>query len=235
LLMRQVNTFIMKISPSNNYLEWAKKEECWFAIRNNKEWEYDLDSIEDDLIDPDHPVVRKVTVNTVVDDKSEHDLKVVKSIPYKLWQKFADWGAESGELSLNLQSKAREIAHDLKYNHKLTSATVARGMTIFDRVCEENYELLEEIDALREEEQKEKEQKDKERFTVKNINVNEIDITIDLVKRMVEWDKKNRVLESWKYKVMQDVAIGLKPLTDKLKWGFRLNLKTLISRGFNEI
>lgn len=235
LLMRQVNAFIIKISPSNNYLEWAKKEECWFAIRNNKEWEYDLNSIEDDLIDPDHPVVRKVTVNTVVDDKSEHDLKVVKSIPYKLWQKFADWGAESGELSLNLQSKAREIAHDLKYNHKLTSATVARGMTIFDRVCEENYELLEEIDALREEEQKEKEQKDKERFTVKNINVNEIDITIDLVKRMVEWDKKNRVLESWKYKVMQDVAIGLKPLTDKLKWGFRLNLKTLISRGFNEI
>ena len=231
-LMRQVNPFIMNISPSNNYLEWAKKEECWLAVRNNKEWEYDLDSIEDDLIDPDYPVVRKVTVNTVVDDKSEHDLKVVKSIPYKLWQKIADWGAESGELSLNLQSKAREIAHDLKYNHKLTSATVARGMTIFDRVCEENYELLEEIDALRDEEQKEKEQKEKERSTVKSINVNEIEIDIELIKRMVEWDRKNRVLESWKFKIMQDVAIGLKPLTEKLKWGFRMNLKALLMRGF---
>jgi hypothetical protein len=202
------------------------------AVRNNKEWEYDLDSIEDDLIDPDYPVVRKVTVNTVVDDKSEHDLKVVKSIPYKLWQKIADWGAESGELSLNLQSKAREIAHDLKYNHKLTSATVARGMTIFDRVCEENYELLDEIDALRDEEQKEKEQKEKECSTVKNINVNEIDIDIELISRMVEWDRKNRVLESWKFKIMQDVAIGLKPLTEKLKWGFRMNLKALLMRGF---
>lgn len=234
-LMVQVNPFIMSISPSNNYLEWAKKEECWLAIRNNKEWVYDLDSIEDDLIDPDHPVVRKVTVNTIVDDKSEHDLKVVKSIPYKLWQKFAEWGAESGELSLNLQSKAKEIAHDLKYNHKLTSATVARGMTIFDRVCEENYELLEEIDTLRDEEQKEKEQKEKERSTVKNINVNEIDIDIELIKRMVEWDKKNRVLESWKFKIMQDVSIGLKPLTEKLKWGFRLNLRSLIMRGFDEL
>ena len=224
----------MRISPSNNYLEWAKKEECWLAIRNNKDWEFDLDSIEDDLIDPDHPVARKVTVNTVVNDKSEHDLKVVKSIPYKLWQKIADWGAESGELSLNLQSKAREIAHDLKFNHKLSSATVARGMTIFDRVCEENYDLLEEIDTLRDEEQKEKEQKEKERSTVKSINVNEIEIDIDieLIKRMVEWDKKNRVLESWKFKIMQDVAIGLKPLTEKLKWGFRMNLKTLLMRGF---
>lgn len=231
-LMQQVNPFIMRISPSNNYLEWAKKEECWLAIRNNKDWEFDLDSIEDDLIDPDHPVARKVTVNTVVNDKSEHDLKVVKSIPYKLWQKIADWGAESGELSLNLQSKAREIAHDLKFNHKLSSATVARGMTIFDRVCEENYELLEEIDTLRDEEQKEKEQKEKERSTVKSINVNEIEIDIELIKRMVEWDKKNRVLESWKFKIMQDVAIGLKPLTEKLKWGFRMNLKTLLMRGF---
>lgn len=231
-LMQQVNPFIMRISPSNNYLEWAKKEECWLAIRNNKDWEFDLDSIEDDLIDPDHPVTRKVTVNTVVNDKSEHDLKVVKSIPYKLWQKIADWGAESGELSLNLQSKAREIAHDLKFNHKLSSATVARGMTIFDCVCEENYELLEEIDTLRDEEQKEKEQKEKERSTVKSINVNEIEIDIELIKRMVEWDKKNRVLESWKFKIMQDVAIGLKPLTEKLKWGFRMNLKTLLMRGF---
>ncbi len=231
-LMQQVNPFIMRISPSNNYLEWAKKEECWLAIRNNKDWEFDLDSIEDDLIDPDHPVTRKVTVNTVVNDKSEHDLKIVKSIPYKLWQKIADWGAESGELSLNLQSKAREIAHDLKFNHKLSSATVARGMTIFDRVCEENYELLEEIDTLRDEEQKEKEQKEKERSTVKSINVNEIEIDIELIKRMVEWDKKNRVLESWKFKIMQDVAIGLKPLTEKLKWGFRMNLKTLLMRGF---
>lgn len=234
-LMLQVNPFIMNISPSNNYLEWAKKEECWLAVRNSKDWKYDLESIEDDLIDSEHPAVRKVTVNTAADDKSEHDLKVVKSIPYKLWQQFAEWGAESGELSLILQSKAKEIANDLKYNRKLSSASVARGMAIFDKVCEENYDLLEEMDRLREEEQAEKEQKAKERQTVKNINLNEIDIDIELIKRMVEWDRRNRVLEDWKFKVMQDVAIGLKPLTEKLKWGFKLNLKLLILKGFDEL
>ena len=234
-LMQQVNPFIIKKSPSNNFLEWAKKEECWLAVRDNKDWKYDLDSIEDDLIDPNHPMVRKVTVNTAVDDKSEHDFKIVKSIPYKLWLKIADWGAESGELSLILQSKAREIANDLKYNHKLSSANVARGMAIFDKICEENYELLEEIDRLREEELEEKELKAKERNTVKNININEVDIDIELVKRMVEWDRHHRVLESWKFKVMQNVAIGLKPLNEKLRWGFRLNLKALLLHGFDEL
>lgn len=152
-----------------------------------------------------------------------------------MWIKFAEWGAESGELSLNLQSKAKEIANDLKYNHKLIPATVSRGMAIFDKVCEENYELLEEIERLKEEEQEEREQKEKQRNTVRNINVNDVDIDIELIKRMVEWDRKNRVLENWKFKVMQDVAIGLKPLTEKLKWGFRLNLKTLLLRGFDEL
>lgn len=234
-LMLQVNTFIMKISPSNNYLEWAKKEECWTAVRDNKEWKCDLSSIEEDLIGLNTTVERRVTVNTDTDDKYEHDLKIVKSIPYKLWIKFAEWGSESGMLSLNLQSKAKEIANDLKYNHKLTSATISRGMAIFDKVCEENYELLEEIDCLKEEEQEEQEQKDKQRNTVRSINVNDVEIDIELIKRMVEWDRKNRVLENWKFKVMQDVAIGLKPLTEKLKWGFRLNLKTLLLRGFDEL
>ena len=52
---------------------------------------------------------------------------------------------------------------------------------------------------------------------------------------MVEWDRRNRVLEDWKFKVMQDVAIGLKPLNEKLKWGFKLNLKLLILKGFDEL
>ena len=62
-----------------------------------------------------------------------------------------------------------------------------------------------------------------------------MEIDIELVKKMVEWDRKNRVLEGWKFKIMQDVSTGLKPLTEKLKWGFRLNLKTLLMKGFDKL
>lgn len=228
-IMLQVNPFIINISPSNNYLEWAKKEECWIAVRDNKEWKCDLDSIKEDLIDPNNPITRKVTVNSgLEDDKYEHDLRVLKSIPYRIWLKIANWGAESGMLNLNQQSKAKEIANDLKYDQKLSPVTVTRGMNIFNIVYDENYELLEEIDNPS------KEEPEKELPKVENIAVKKgfNDIDIELVKKMVEWDRRNHVLESWKFQIMQDVAIGLRPLTGKLKWVLRYNLQAMISKGF---
>ena len=228
-IMLQVNPFIINISPSNNYLEWAKKEECWIAVRDNKEWKCDLDSIKEDLIDPNNPITRKVTVNSgLEDDKYEHDLRVLKSIPYRIWLKIANWGAESGMLNLNQQSKAKEIANDLKKKKKLSPVTVTRGMNIFNIVYDENYELLEEIDNPS------KEEPEKELPKVENIAVKKgfNDIDIELVKKMVEWDRRNHVLESWKFQIMQDVAIGLRPLTGKLKWVLRYNLQAMISKGF---
>ena len=184
------------------------------------------------LVDPTNPTIRKVTVNQGDDDKLEHDLKIVQSIPYKLWLKIAEWGAETGLLSINLQSKAKEIAHDLKFDHKLSSSSVNRGMTIFDKVCEENYELLEEADILLKEEQFEIEQRKIQQSIVNNVNINEIDIDMVLISKMVEFDRRKKVLDDWKFKIMQDVVLGLRPLTEKLKHGFRLNLKALLNRGF---
>ncbi len=231
-LMRQVNPFIMEVSTSNNYLEWAKKEECWIKVRDNHNWVYNINSILDDLIDLANPTKRKVTVNQLDDDSLEHNRKIVQSIPYKLWLKIAEWGAETGLLSINLQSKAKEIAHDLKYDHKLSSSSINRGMIIFDKVCEENYELLEEADELIKEERTEIEQRKIQQNIIDGIDINEIDIDMELISKMVEFDKRKKILDDWKFKVMQDVVIGLRPLTEKLKYGFRLNLKALLRCGF---
>lgn len=231
-LMCQVNPYIMEVSVSNNYLEWAKKEECWIKVRDNQNWQYNLDLIEDDLVDPNNPTIRKVTVNQGDDDKSEHDLRIIQSIPYKLWLTIAEWGAESGVLDINSQSKAKEIAHDIKYNHKLSTSSVARGISIFNKVCEENYELLEEADKIREEELIETENRKKRQNIINNVDINEIEIDIDLITKMVEFDRRNKVLEDWKFKIMKDVAIGSRQLNEKLKYGFRQNLKVLLNRGF---
>lgn len=228
-LMVQVNGFIVENSPSDYYSEWAKKEECWLMIRNNESWEYDLNAISKDLIDPNNPVKRKVIINSENDEKYEHDYEIVSSIPYKLWKMIADWGSESGLLSLNQQSKAREIAHNLKYNHKLSNSDVNRGMSIFEVVCEENYEMLEQAEKLAKEVKAEENAK---KANATDAKVDDIDINLELLEEMVRWDKKHRVLEGWKYKIMYDVSIGLKPLTPKLKYGFRLNLKQLMRHGF---
>ncbi len=95
-LMKQVNAFILKESPSTYYTEWAKKEECWEQIRDHK-FGYDLSAIEADLIDPKNPPVRKVVSDS--EEKSgnyEYEMGIIKSIPVSLWKKIADWGQESG-------------------------------------------------------------------------------------------------------------------------------------------
>jgi hypothetical protein len=49
---------------------------------------------------------------------------------------------------------------------------------------------------------------------------------------MVDWDRRKRVLEDWKWKVMDDVLQGRKPLDDRKKYTFYLNLEKLKKNGF---
>ena len=49
---------------------------------------------------------------------------------------------------------------------------------------------------------------------------------------MVEWDRRKRNLDDWKWKVMNDVVTGKKPLTDTYKYTFWLNLQFLRKKGF---
>ena len=55
---------------------------------------------------------------------------------------------------------------------------------------------------------------------------------MDLIKEMVDWDRRKRNLEDWKWKVMNDVVTNRKPLTDTCKRTFWLNLQFLRKKGF---
>lgn len=59
-------------------------------------------------------------------------------------------------------------------------------------------------------------------------------ITIELVQKMVDWDRRKRVLKDWQWKVMDDVVKGKRQLDDRMKYGFYSNLKRLRSKGFPE-
>ena len=60
----------------------------------------------------------------------------------------------------------------------------------------------------------------------------EIDITIDLIERIVQWDKRNKRLDAYKYRFMVDLLEGKMTLTDRNKSLVRLNLKTAEKYGF---
>jgi hypothetical protein len=101
-------------------------------------------------------------------------------------------------------------------------------MAIYNIVCEKNIELLLEADELSTPEEKPKQELSKEQSNVLEM------MTIELVKKMVDWDRRRRILKDWQWNAMNSVASGKKQLDDRMKFAFYNNYKRLKERGFNE-
>ena len=232
-LMVQVNSFIIMNSVGSHYIEWAKKEECWDAVKGHT-FAYDLSLIENDLINPEKPPIRRIIGDEQNEDNTvKHELGIIRSIPSSLWKKFAEWGQASGYLPIHLQSAAGEIAYKLKYKHSLSDSERRRGIEIYNIICNENIDLLSEAEKYAEQEFAERQAYEAEKEEkLKASGLDRDEITLDMIKEMVEWDRRKHFLVDWKWKVMNDVVIGKKTLTDNYKSLFALNLKFLRTKGF---
>lgn len=228
-LMKQVNQFILDNSPVTHYIEWAKKEECWERVKNYS-WTFNINDIKTELIDENNPPKR----NTIADNESteetvQHEESIIRSIPFTLWKKIEAWGRDSGFLSINQQTAASDTAYKVKNNRKFNDSDRRRAMAIFEKVCQHNIELLEEADELAAKEQAAKEVT---QLADGNMILNEI--TLELIQKMVDWDRRKRILEDWKWRVMDDVLKGKKSLDDCKRYAFYLNLEKLKKNGFTE-
>ena len=127
-----------------------------------------------------------------------------------------------------MTSLASDIAYKIKNKRKLNDSDISRGYRIYENVWQYNQELLEEADSLAEQ--------DRKRANEASSSMSSADcqdeITLELVQAMVSWDKRRRILEDWKWKAMKDVADGMKPLTDRMKYAFYFNLQKLKKAGF---
>jgi len=223
-LMKQVNAFIIDKSPITHYIEWAKKDECWELIKQHN-WIINIEDIKTDLIDEKNPPKRKVLTDAGgTEEEEKHKEELLRSIPYALWKKIGEWGKDAGYLDINKQSWASDTAFIVKNNRKFDNREKNHAMVLFDIVCEHNPELLEEAGSLTENEPS--------NSTTDKPQSQSNEITLELVQRMVEWDRHKRVLEDWKWKAMNDVVQGRKPFTDRMKYAFFLNLEKLRKRGF---
>lgn len=228
-LMKQVNQFILERSPVSHYIEWAKKEECWEMVKDNR-WSFNINDIKADLIDDKNCPKRNIISET--DDTEHtinHEVGIINSIPAALWKKIAEWGKESGYLSIIQQTTARDTSAKIKYKHQFSDTDRRRAITVYEIVCKYNIELLEEADRLNENGQEETSVKQHNRT-----NAPANDITLELVEKMLAWDKHRRILEDWKWRTMNDVLFGRKQFTDRMKSAFYFNLEKLKKAGFSE-
>lgn len=223
-LMKQVNQFILDKSPISHYIEWAKKEECWNLVKDN-DWNFKIEQIKNDLFDVNDPPKRIIHDEINEDDeKVKEDIRLITSIPFSMWKKIEEWGKDSGYLDVIKQGWANEIAYAIKYKRKISVLDRNHALSVFDIVCQYNIELLEETDDLALKESTEC--LDSESKSEDN------EINLDLLKRMVEWDRHKRVLADWKWKAMDNVVKGFQPLDEARKKAFKYNLDILKKRGF---
>jgi mRNA-degrading endonuclease YafQ of YafQ-DinJ toxin-antitoxin module len=218
-LMESVEDFIKTNAPGALYGEWAKKEECWNAIKES-DITIDFDAIKADYINPSSPKRKSITEDEQLKIEIAEEIARIKAIPSQIWHKIENWGSETGELSNYMTGIAFNMAGKVRNNSFISDSDRKKAIEIIDKVINNAPDLLYKIDEIE-----------------KQINEDHEgtpDVTIELIKKIVDWDRKNKRLKDHHFRFMWNVAEGKHPLNDKAKKFALMNLKTLKKYGFNE-
>ncbi len=216
-VMSKVEEYIKTNAPGSLYGEWAKKEECWNAIKNES-FEINLENLKSDLEDESIEKRKILSEDETQKVEIEASLNRLKSIHPKTWKKIEEWGRETKNLTQYQCDMAFTLRNKIKNNRTISDVERSQGETILNIVAEINPELFFDMEDFFEEDNSKK--------------VEEVEITLDLIERIVLWDKKNKRLDAYKYRFMVDLLEGRKALTDRNKYLARLNLKTVEKYGF---
>lgn len=216
-VMSKIEDYIKKQAPGSLYGEWAKKEDCWDRIKN-EDFNIDLESLKADLENKSSEKRKKLTEDETQKAEVEASLNRLKSIHIKTWKKIEDWGRETQNLTQYQYDMASTLSSKIRNNREITDIQLNQGETILNIVAELNPELFFDMDDFFNADENKKEE--------------EVEISIDLIERIVQWDKRNKRLDSYKYRFMIDLLEGKKELTDRNKFLARLNLKTAEKYGF---
>ncbi|MDO9338928.1 MAG: AIPR family protein [Bacteroidales bacterium] len=218
-LMKEVEHFIKTKAPGALYGEWAKKEECWNELKKQK-IDIDFNSIKADFEDPKNPSQRKrLADEETAQVQIQEDIDTINTVPPAVWHKIEDWGRTTEKLSEQQKTVAFNLAGRVRNNTRISDYERASGINILDIVNEKAPELLEEIDEL----------------NAKNKNKpDNKEITLELIKKIVLWDRKNRRLKDVEYKFMAELAEGRKILSEHNKKIASWNLEKVKKNGFIE-
>lgn len=216
-IMSKIEDYLKSKAPGSLYGEWAKKEECWLAIKNEN-FNINFDNLKLDLENKSSDKRKKLTEDETEKAEIEESLNRIKSIHLKTWKKIEDWGRETKSLTQYQQDMASTLSSRIKNNRSITEIERNQGELILNIVADVNHELFFDMDDFFNEDA--------------NLKEDEVEITLDLIERIVQWDKKNKRLDDYKFKFLLDLLSGKITLTDRNKFLAKQNLKTVEKYGF---
>lgn len=218
-LMEQVESFIKENAPGSLYGEWAKKEECWNEIKGHV-FDIELDSLKPDFLNAKSVKRKSISKDEQVQIEIDEEIDRIKSIPSEIWKKIEKWGNETGELSNYLAGIAFNMRGKVRNNSSISDNDRKRAIEIIDLVIQTAPDLLFEIDEI-------------ENITDENKEEDK-EITIELIEKMVAWDKSNKKLKDHHFRFMWNVVNKKQPFDERAKKFASMNLKMLKRYGFEE-
>lgn len=210
-LMVKIESFIKSNAPGSLYGEWAKREECWEALKKQT-FDIDFSPLKSDFGNSKRSVKSETDIDAEIRKQQEDLLYSYHPLIYKRIER---WGSETGSLTLHQRNLLHHIASKIMEKKGFTEIEVSTVNKILDivsskasEILELDEELLKQFDALHSKGNKE--------------------ITLDSIKKIVQWDRKNKRLAPHEYTFMAELADGKKTLNDlnKKKASWYLNKVT---------
>lgn len=219
-IMIAIESRIKEKAEGSLYLEWAKKEDAWLDVREQS-FGLDLSVIKSDLEDG-ITNRRKITDDETKQAEIAFQEERLRSVHYKTWLAIEQWGNTTGKLSAYQQNMANNVKGRISNNRPFTDLERQHGIEILDLAIVQAPELLYETEELFE----------------KNLQDNSLnngsEITLEIIKSMVEFDKKKRILRDHHFKLILQIMKGEKVLDETNRKFAKMNLEMLRKNGFTE-
>jgi hypothetical protein len=218
-IMQEVESFIKNNAPGSLYGEYAKREDCWNSLKN-RNFDFNYSSIKDDLESSASATKRqRVSDDDLAKAEYEASISRIKSIHFQIWRDIEKWGQSDKKLSRYLCDMANTISNRLRSNRELTPIEITNAHKIIDIVSEDAPELFYKLDEM-----------DDSNY---NKQLQKSEITIEVIREIVAWDKKNKRLKDYEYKFMSNLAEGKIPLNERNTFIAGLNLEKIKKHGFD--
>jgi hypothetical protein len=217
-IMIKVEEFIKANAPGSLYGEWAKKEECWSAVKV-QHFDIVLSYINDDLEGNSSDVRKKVSNQETTQAEIQASIDRIFSVHQRIWEQIEDWGVSTGKLPRTLCDVASNTYSKVK-NNKRNFSDIERIQSekILDLVAENAPELFFDLDDY---------------FLQDNQKIHSSEeITIELIQEVIKWDNQNKILKPFEYNFMNDLRNGKKVLTDRNSYIAGINIAKVKRYGF---
>jgi mRNA-degrading endonuclease YafQ of YafQ-DinJ toxin-antitoxin module len=217
-LMESVETFIKNNAPGALYGEWAKKEECWIAMKEHN-FGIDFNELKSEFISPATPKRKSITEDEINYKIIEQEIELIKSISSDIWDVIEKWGAKTGKLSKYMQDVALNISVVIKNKKSISDSMRTKAISIIEILIHEAPEIIEMEKSIE---------------TIKTTENDKVKAKVDpkLIEKMVEWDSRVRILSSNQRSYISDFAYGLKKINSFHEKNLLLYYEKLKAAGF---